>query len=52
MTADGIRVAPALRLLRTAAEFDSATGGVHPENDTFATIKVLRGSGVQTISAD
>jgi proteasome beta subunit len=42
----------ALRLLRTAAEFDSATGGVHPENDTFATIKVLRGAGVQTICAE
>lgn len=42
----------ALRLLRTAAEFDSATGGVHPENHTFATIKVLRGAGVQTVGAE
>ena len=41
----------ALRLLMTASEFDSATGGVNPEAHTFATIKVLRGSGVGTIDA-
>jgi proteasome beta subunit len=41
----------ALRLLMTASEFDSATGGVNPEAHTFATIKVLRGSGVETIAA-
>src|SRR6266705_619167 len=41
----------ALRLLMTASEFDSATGGVNPEAHTFATIKVLRGSGVETITA-
>lgn len=41
----------ALRLLMTASEFDSATGGVNPEAHTFATIKVLRGSGVETIDA-
>lgn len=42
----------ALRLLMTASEFDSATGGVNPEAHTFATVKVLRGSGVETISAE
>jgi proteasome beta subunit len=39
----------ALRLLTTAAEFDSATGGIQPEAESFATIKVLRSSGVETI---
>jgi len=42
----------ALRLLMTASEFDSATGGVNPDAHTFATVKVLRGSGIQTIDAD
>jgi len=42
----------ALRLLMTASEFDSATGGVNPETRTFATIKLLGASGVQTLSAD
>jgi proteasome beta subunit len=41
----------ALRLLMVASEFDSATGGVNPDAHTFATVKVLRGSGVETISA-
>jgi proteasome beta subunit len=41
-----------LRLLITAAEFDSATGGVDPEAKNFATIKVLRSSGVDTISPE
>ena len=40
----------ALRLLMTASEFDSATGGVNPAAETFATVKVLRGSGVETVS--
>src|SRR4029077_12291102 len=31
----------ALRLLLVASEFDSATGGVNPETQTFATIKIL-----------
>lgn len=39
----------ALRLLMTASEFDSATGGVDPEGKSFATVKVLRASGVETI---
>lgn len=42
----------ALRLLMTASEFDSATGGVNPETRSFATIKVLRASGVETLSAE
>lgn len=40
----------ALRLLMTASEFDSATGGVRPDTLSFATLKVLRASGVETIS--
>ena len=40
----------ASRLLMTASEFDSATGGVNPAAETFATIKVLRSTGVETIS--
>ncbi len=42
----------ALRLLMIASEFDAATGGVNPETHTFATIKVLRGTGVETIDGD
>lgn len=42
----------ALRLLMTASEFDSATGGVNPDAHTFATIKVLRSSGIENIEAD
>jgi proteasome beta subunit len=46
---DAIRFA--LRLLMAAAEFDSATGGVNPAREHFATLKVLRASGVETISS-
>lgn len=42
----------ALRLLITAAEFDSATGGVSPLENNFATIKVLRTTGVVTIESE
>lgn len=42
----------ALRLLMTAAEFDSATGGVNPSAAQFATLKVLRGTGVESISEE
>lgn len=42
----------ALRLLMTASEFDSATGGVNPEMRAFATIKVLNSAGVQTLTTD
>jgi proteasome beta subunit len=40
----------ASRLLSTASEFDSATGGVNPSTDTFATIKILHAAGVETIT--
>jgi proteasome beta subunit len=39
-----------LRLLMVASEFDSATGGVNPATDTYATIKVLRSTGVEAVS--
>jgi proteasome beta subunit len=39
-----------LRLLMIASEFDSATGGVNPATQTFATIKVLRSTGVESIT--
>ncbi len=42
----------ALRLLMVASEFDAATGGVNPGSDTFATIKVLRPAGVETVPAE
>jgi hypothetical protein len=38
-------------LLMTAAEFDSATGGVQVEQQDFATIKVLSADGVRNVSA-
>ena len=41
-----------LRLLMVAAEFDSATGGVNPANHNFATIRVLRPDGVQSVSPE
>src|SRR5687768_4498168 len=41
-----------LRLLMTASEFESATGGINPETNTFATIKILDTDGVRTIAAD
>lgn len=40
----------ASRLLMVASEFDAATGGVNPAAETFATIKVLRPGGIETIS--
>lgn len=42
----------ALRLLMVASEFDSATGGVNPGTQTFATIKILRPAGVETLEAE
>ena len=42
----------ALRLLMVASEFDAATGGINPETNTFATIKVLDGDGVRTVSPE
>jgi proteasome beta subunit len=42
----------AARLLVTAAEFDSATGGVNPQTNTFPTVKTLTRHGVRTISSE
>jgi proteasome beta subunit len=39
----------ALRLLTSAAEFDSATGGVNREASLYPVIKLITGSGVQTV---
>jgi proteasome beta subunit len=39
-----------LRLLMVASEFDSATGGINPATHTYATIRVLRSSGVEAVS--
>jgi proteasome beta subunit len=38
------------RLLMTAAEFDTATGGVHPDKKQFATIKLVAQPGIRSIS--
>ena len=38
------------RLLMTAAEFDTATGGVHPDAREFATIKLVSPPGIRSIS--
>jgi len=43
-------VALANRLLITAAEFDTATGGVNPEANDFATIKLLNAQGIRSIT--
>jgi proteasome beta subunit len=40
----------AARLLGSASEFDSATGGVNPATETYATIKLLRPTGVESIA--
>ena len=40
----------ALRLLMVASEFDSATGGVNPDAHTFATIRILRSTGVEIVT--
>jgi proteasome beta subunit len=39
------------RLLMTAAQFDSATGGVQAEQQEFATIKLLSAQGIRNISS-
>ena len=39
----------ALRLLSSAAEFDSATGGVNRELNLYPVVKLIKASGVQTI---
>jgi proteasome beta subunit len=38
------------RLLLAAAEFDTATGGVHPEKRDFATIKLVARTGIRSIT--
>jgi proteasome beta subunit len=48
--ADAVRFA--LRLLMVASEFDSATGGVNPATETYATIKLLRASGAETVNEE
>lgn len=40
----------ALRVLMIASEFDSATGGVNPATETYATIKLLRSTGVEAVT--
>lgn len=46
----GQAVSLANRLLITAAEFDTATGGVNPMRREFATIKLLNAQGIRTIT--
>jgi proteasome beta subunit len=41
-----------LRLLMVASEFDAATGGINPETNTYATIKILDAGGVRTVDAE
>ncbi len=38
------------RLLMTASEFDTATGGVDPSRNDFATIKVLSAAGIRSVT--
>jgi proteasome beta subunit len=42
----------ALRLLMVASEFDSATGGVNPETNTYATIKILTSQGIEAVDPE
>lgn len=42
----------ALRVLQVASEFDSATGGIFPDHQSFATIKILKPEGIETIDVD
>lgn len=41
-----------MRLLETAAEFDSATGGVNRESRLYPTIKLVTSGGVRNIPGD
>jgi hypothetical protein len=36
----------------TAAEYDTATGGVDPARGHFATVKLLSAAGVRPLSVD
>jgi len=40
------------QLLMTAAEYDTATGGVDPTRGDFATVKLLTAAGIRPISMD
>ncbi len=40
------------RLLMTAAQYDSATGGIRPDQREYATIKLLSPEGIRTFSAE
>jgi proteasome beta subunit len=40
-----------LRLLTSAAEFDSATGGVNRDSDLYPVVKLITERGVQTTPA-
>jgi proteasome beta subunit len=42
----------ALRLLTSAAEFDSATGGVNRESNLYPIIKVITQDGVRVMPDD
>ena len=42
----------ALRLLTSAAEFDSATGGVNRELNLYPVVKLITAAGVQTIAGE
>ncbi|MEY4940668.1 MAG: hypothetical protein RIQ93_2403, partial [Verrucomicrobiota bacterium] len=46
----GQGVTLANRLLMTAAEFDTATGGVDPAQGDFATVKLLGPAGVRSLT--
>ncbi len=43
-------IVQALRLLSSAAEFDSATGGVNRELNLYPIVKLITALGVQTIA--
>jgi proteasome beta subunit len=45
-------VSLANQLLMTAAEYDTATGGVDPTRGDFATVKLLSAAGVRSILAE
>ena len=45
-------VVQALRLLTSAAEFDSATGGINREANLYPVIKLITKNGVMTIPDD
>ena len=39
----------ALRLLTSAAEFDSATGGINREANLYPVIKLINAKGIKTL---